>query len=533
MMKDLFSKFVSRLSRACSRGRNRAGGTDGPAVLPGGDIIDSIDMTPWEHPFVTERNVARFREYSVQVWQYALEYDKRQDRPLRCAFAVNMAQNMYNWAEMSQRFGAKVELFLNPQDNTALSCPQWEEFDGEFGDVMDGETFLKAHGDIEVRVPVRRIPMDGGDLLSAYNEFHAGRRDQLLRLLAEVPSLRHEVLLQYDAFYPYYRWARKLAPFDVSYIASTPFPAYASGRPYCVSPVGGDVQFDCGRGDDYGRAMVLSFNAARFVIVSNPILGHCRRLGLANAVQLPYPVNDSRYSPGVGIARQEWESRYGSGVYVLSATRLDREVKGQDESLLKALAKLTRDHPELRFVFLSWGNSAAELTASIERLGYADNFIILKPVGKTRLIDYYRSCDIVLGHFVYGRCGAAMLEAAAVGKPVVMFLREGFYRAAYKGDPPPVANARTPAEITAALSELAANGELRLARGRQMRQWLVRHHGQDKTIPILLGLLRLAADNVPLPGDLVSPLLDELGEDEIAYHSTCLRKRPGGEGSGK
>lgn len=484
----------------------------------------SIDYEPWTHPYLTEPNIRRFREYSETVWQIALDYKKNNPEPLKIAFMVNLAQNMHKWARMAQECGAHATLFLHPLDNTAISSPEWEEFDGEFPGLLDRDKFLKANPHIQVEVPYKRIAMEDYGLLDSYYKFIEGKRKPLLALLSRSPDIRPEALVGYDSFYPYYAWAKELAEFDVLYAASSPLAAYATGRPYCVFSVGGDLMLDCGRDDEYGQLMTLSFNAGRFLLVSNPhTLAHSRRLGLTNALYLPYPMDDSRYSPGEGQARKIWEARYGKGTYVLMTSRLDVKYKGQDSAFYQALFNTARQRPEVRFVFLAWGENAKEFRSRIKSTGLQDRFIILSTVGKKRLIDYYRSCDIVLDSFVYGYYGATALEAAAVGKPVIMKLRTEHYAPLYDGDVMPVLNARTPEEMENALLLLCGNAALRLETGKAMREWLVRNHGEKKTTALLLAILRFVADRVQLPENIVHPLLDEETDQEKAYHQSCIR----------
>ncbi len=488
--------------------------------------LESLDERPWNHPYLTSVNIRRFRQYSDSVWRFALDYRGSRPEPFKCAFACNMAQNMYNWARLAQNSGAEAALFPSVMDGTALNSPEWEEFDGEFPDVMDGAAFLRAHPGITLKVPCHRVAFDGSELYSAYQRFIEGDREPLCRLLAQSPGLRHEVLLGYRGFYSYYRLAKTFSEYDVIYAASTPFAAYASGRPYAVFSVGGDLQCDCGRVDDLGRAMQVSFNAARFLMISNPhSLGHSRRLGLTNGVYLPYPIDDSRYCPGEGLSRREWEARFGKGVYVLIAARVDDAVKGYSGEFLKTLVTLTKRCPALRLVFLGWGSNVGDLKKTIEAAGLDKRMILLPPVGKKRLIDYYRSCDIVLDHFVYGYLGATALEAAAIGKPVIMKLRTEQYVPLYEKDTPPVMNADSPEEVGEALLRLVEHEQFRSENGVAMRDWLMRTHGAKRTVPLLLALLRVTADRVPLPPDLVNPLSDPGTEVEKEYHASCMRVR--------
>lgn len=483
----------------------------------------SADYESWRHPYLTQNNIRRFREYSEAVLDFAQKYSHLHRGSLNCAFTVNMAQNMYKFAVIAQNHGVNASVFPHPFDTTAIARPEWEEYDGEWGDVFDGPGFLKANPDIKTRVPVYDIPMDGVAMLEACALFSRDERKPLLRQMAEAQGLRHETFLRYSGFYTYFNWAKALLDYDVLCAASTPFAAYFSGRPYCVISVGGDLIFDCGRSDDWGKVLTLSFNAARFMAISNPhTLGHCRRLGFSNGIYLPYPFDDSKYSPGEGKARKEWKAQYGGEVFVLSTSRLDKEWKGQGSDLLGALMKAATAAPQLRFVFLLWGNDAQEFHERVNASGMKDRFIILPPVGKIRLIDYYRSCDIVMDHFVYGYYGATFLEASSVGKPVVTKLRMNHYSPLYAGDVAPAINASSPNEITDALIALASDPVKRGQIGKKSREWLVRNHGEEKTGPLMLALLRLTADRVPLPERLINPLLDKETEEEEEYHRSCL-----------
>ncbi|MEN6624119.1 MAG: glycosyltransferase, partial [Smithella sp.] len=335
-------------------------------------------------------------------------------------------------------------------------------------------------------------------------------------------------LLSYRGSYPYFTSAKELNRYDVIYSASLPIAAYFSGRPYCYFAVGGDLQSDCGRGDNYGEIMTLSVNAARFLLVSNPhVIGHSRRLGFTNGVYLPYPMDsEDHYCPGNGRHRAEWEEQFGEGVYVLITSRLDKNVKGFDNDFLQTLFSIARLRKDVRFIFLSWGNHAEEFKQRIANSGLDRQLIVLFPVGKRRLIDYYRSCDIVLDQLVYGYYGATALEAAAIGKPVVMKQREEHYAPLYDGDVAPVCNVNNPSELKQVLLSLIDNSERRKDQGIAMRSWLVRNHGEEKMVPRLLALLRLTADRVQLPQEIaqMNPLLDDETGEEREYHLSCLRE---------
>jgi glycosyltransferase involved in cell wall biosynthesis len=408
-------------------------------------------------------------------------------------------------------------------DQTALNAPEWEEFDGEFTDLFDAAGFLREHPEARAPVEVRRPAWDGESYRAAAARWARGDRVAHHRLLAPTPQLRHEVFRLHADFCTYYPWARELCAFDVHVAASVPIACYLSGQPYLAFSVGGDLQIDCGLANSTGEVMSSAFNSARFLLFTNPhTIGHCRRLGFGNGLYFPYLLDDLRYCPGSGRARPEWEARFGPGTYVLSSARLDTAVKG-NANQLETLVRAVQARPSLHFIFLAWGLDAEQTQRTIAARGLGGRFHFLPPVGKRRLLDYYRSCDAVLDQFVYGYYGATGLEAAAVGKPVVMRIRPEQYGPLYRGDVAPVCQCDTADDLVQALLLLVDRPQARRERGEAMRRWLVRNHGRERMLPILLGLLRLAADRAPLPADLVSPLLEPLSEAERAYHKRCVR----------
>jgi glycosyltransferase involved in cell wall biosynthesis len=494
--------------------------TDAPQTF------SSNDPTPWDHPYLTAANLQAFRRYSDQVNAFALDYMARRPEPLDAVFSVNMAQTMYKWATMTRARGWQSDLILHPLDTSALSRPEWEEYDGAFGDLMDGERFLQENPDIPLRVPVRRVRAEGSAFYVASQQFGQGHREPLLSMLAQTPALRDEEMMKYPGYYGYHEWARTIAEYSVACSTSFPIPAYFSGVPYVVSSVGGDLQVDAGRSGDLGKLTVRAFNAARFLMISNPhSVGHCRRLDLTNGLFVPYPLDTDHYKPGPGKARREWDERFGEGVYILTTARLDSEVKGHSRAFFEVIVDACRRNPNLRFIFLKWGLGADIFSNHVKAAGLVDQIILLPPVGKARLMDYYRSCDVLLDQFVYGYYGCTALEAAAVAKPVIMKLRSEHYTPLY-GESAPVFNADYPAQVSEALDRLAADPQLRQASGDAMRAWVVRAHGEHTATPRLMALMRLTADGVKLPKDLESPLFAPKSEAERAYHASRLTPDP-------
>jgi len=491
-------------------------------------LIDTIDSEPWRHPFLSTENIAQFREYSEDVWRHALDVYSSTDSQLDCGFVVNMAQNMHKWAAMATRHGAQSTLYTHPMDGHAFSHPYWELFNGDLNEW--NELGVEAADQMFAEVsalPMKSIPLVSEAFVSAAQVFqHRSEigfaQKDLFEVLSRFPSVRFESLWHHREFATYYDWACELSQHDVCYAASAPFSAYASGVPYAVFSVGADLQIDCGRASLFGQAMSLAFGSARFLMASNPhTLGHSRRLGFTNGVYLPYPMDTNRYSPGIGVARREWEARMGPGIFVLVSSRIDASVKGYDTAMIEELLSLSRATPNLRIVFTGWGADADRYRLVISEAGLDSQVVILPPVGKQKLIDFYRSADVVLDQFVYGYYGTAFLEAASIGKPVVSFLRRSQYDALLRNDSPPIEDATSPTEVVEKLRLLASDENRRVTLGKQMREWVMRNHGEEKVAPLMMALLNLTASRGSLPPGLLNPLCSPITDAEIEYHNSC------------
>ena len=177
---------------------------------------------------------------------------------------------MYKWACLAEKYGARPTLFLNSMDEHPMSMPHWEELVETWDNLQDGGKFREYARHIALRVQTRSVEIDSLEFREAWSAFEGGNRTPLLRQLSDSGNLRLEVFEKNIPFLAYFDWAKALASYEVIYTTSAPFAAYASGQPYCVCSVGGDLQFDCGRGDAYGKTMLLAFNGGRFLMVSKP-----------------------------------------------------------------------------------------------------------------------------------------------------------------------------------------------------------------------------------------------------------------------
>lgn len=497
-------------------------------------ILPSIDHTPWSHPFISQSNLKSFKEYSEEVWACSTVYCEKKYRGccnqnLSAAFSVNMAQSMYKWARLSKKYIKNSTLFSHPMDNTLFNLPQWEDYYGDIGSgIIDDELYNYLENNRNIDVDYIRPGLKNS--LEYFKESKLAiigeNNFKFLKKMGLLNSTRsiEDLLSRHRSFENYFSWALSLKKYDVIYSASAPFAAYASGKPYCVFSVGGDLQYDCGLDNEFGFAMRQAFGHARFMFVSNPhTLGHCRRLGFNNAVYLPYPMDTERYTPGRGKARRDWEDLYGNGVYFLITARLDPEVKGFDRKFFNNLVRVSRLNKKIKFIFLDWGSGSRFLKDFVKSNNLENQFIIIPAVGKSKLLDYYRSCDVVIDQLVFGYYGATFLEAASTSKPVVMFIRKDHYLPLYNNDVAPIVNVETDDDLVRELLDLSRNKLRRTDVGSKLRKWVVRNHGEERTVPLMLSMLQISADQQALRLAASNPLIAPLSHAEVEYHKQCKR----------
>lgn len=233
--------------------------------------------------------------------------------------------------------------------------------------------------------------------------------------------------------------------------------------------------------DWYGRLLSIAYRKAARVFITNPdVIESARRLELENYEFLPHPIDETKYTPGEGKLRRQFEAD-GFDFVAVAPSRHDWEIKGTDR-MLRAFAELVHtDRPRALLVLSEWGLELERTRALIAELGFEANVRWVPPLPKLRLIDAYRSADVVLDQFLIGTFGAVAPEAMACGRPVVMAFDPAIH-AWCLPELPPVIDARTPEQIYAELRRLAADEGAREAVGRRGRDWIEAHHGWERVV---------------------------------------------------
>lgn len=139
---------------------------------------------------------------------------------------------------------------------------------------------------------------------------------------------------------------------------------------------------------------------------------------------LPSGVDITRFHPDVSDAHVRRSHDFGPGPIVGCVSRLVRR-KGQD-AVLRAVAMLTPERPDLQCLIVGGGPDAERLRAMASSLGIGSRAIFAGEVDEHSLPGYFRVADVFAmpcrsrwAGLEVEALGAALLQAAAVGRPII------------------------------------------------------------------------------------------------------------------
>jgi 1,2-diacylglycerol 3-alpha-glucosyltransferase len=137
------------------------------------------------------------------------------------------------------------------------------------------------------------------------------------------------------------------------------------------------------------------------------------------------------------------------GPLLVYVGRLDREKNLG--FLLEAFAAVLRSRPDATLVLVGRGTREADLRATAERLGVAHRVRFVGGVAPAEVVTFYQAADVFVFASTTETQGLAVLEAMAVGRPVVAVRASGIEEAVVDG----VSGLLTPEDPAAFASAVA------------------------------------------------------------------------------
>jgi len=472
---------------------------------------NSFDSAPWRHPWLTVDNLSEMRIYSKKIRDEAAEVAERiKADDKRFSFVGNMANSSYQRIKALENLNFQADLYLHPADTYVMSQPEWEEYSG---DLPEGASSLND------------LVNSGSDLPDIDHVYRTKITNKWVNIDLMPKYIRLYDYLFWPEYFAYVPLLDQLRTYDALYTVQSPYLAYLSGKPYVATHMGGDIWFECSRGDSLGALQRKAFRSASAITVSNPwSYAFARRYGFKNMIMLPMILDPVQYSPGPATVRQEWIDKTGGSYFVLCTARLDDDYKGSN-IMLEGFSKYALNNPGAILVLLGWGSGLDKYKDSLNKYGIADRVLILPPCGKKKLIGYLRSADCMLDQFRIGYFGLTALEAMSVGLPVIMRLEAEQYDAMWDTGVPPVINVDNSNAVARELELLHTNSGYRQDVSSKILEWFSFSATPDSWGECYRNLLVCAAAGHKFSYKS-SPLNTPLDAEETQYHQKELSEAP-------
>ncbi len=206
---------------------------------------------------------------------------------------------------------------------------------------------------------------------------------------------------------------------------------------------------------------------------------------LANVRPLPLPANETLrvFCP----TRLNWHAPFPTSMIPGENKRGDVLIRG-----VAAFQAHTGRRVELHLV--AKGHAVSATRELVNAVGLGTAVVWHEEMSQADVIANYTQADVVADQFGDHLVGMAGYEAMASGRPLLCNWRPEVFGTAF-GEMAPVAQARTPDEVVARLTELSSrDARTRLARAG--RAWVERHLALDRLAATVV--VALSAPAVPL-----------------------------------
>jgi glycosyltransferase involved in cell wall biosynthesis len=131
------------------------------------------------------------------------------------------------------------------------------------------------------------------------------------------------------------------------------------------------------------------------------------------------------------------------------------------------------------------GSAIIEATIKQLKKEHSLNYITIERTSHKEALKLYLQADIVIDQILCGAYGNVSVEAMALGKPVICFIRPDLIETYHPGLPIVSAN---PSNLYDQLKQLVKDAELRYVLGKQGREYVEKHHEVSTVIKQLIAI---------------------------------------------
>ena len=199
-------------------------------------------------------------------------------------------------------------------------------------------------------------------------------------------------------------------------------------------------------------------------------------------------IDTGRFSPRPKNERVLREFGLGPEHVVVGAAGRYDSGSMNSEVLALAMAKIAAKYPHVRFLLP--GRAKDRLTARVADFGLADRTLL--PGFREDMPDLLSVMDILVQPNVKAALGTALLEAQAMGKPVVATRVGGQVESVADGETGLLCPPKDPEAMADAMARLIASPESRAQMGRNARRRVLDQFSKDRMVQALEGVYRRA-----------------------------------------
>ena len=239
----------------------------------------------------------------------------------------------------------------------------------------------------------------------------------------------------------------------------------------------------------YRTCEKLTFKASRYIIApSFTYKTMLTKMGVdaARITVVPYGVDLKRFNPAEKGEAFKKRFNYGEAKVILTVGRLNYQ-KGF-QYLLKAMPIVLRHIPDVKLVIVGDGELLTYLRNLSYSLGLSNNVIFTGSLPQSRISDAYASADVFVLPSIFESLGISLLEAQAMGKPVVGTRVGGLPEALSEDKSGILVEPKKPSNLAEAIVTLLRDQNLAKSMGQYGRKFVENRYDLEKSIDRIVEL---------------------------------------------